>query len=86
MSGVKRVFAPRGPVGRNAERVADGRRGAFDGDLPAQSGIDPARFRHVSLSHAWSGWGTVADGVDQRPACRPLLDGVGREVQLQQAH
>ena len=86
VSGVEGVFAPRGPVGRNAQRLAHGRRSAFDHDLTAERGVDPARFRHVSLSHARPGRSAIADGVDQRPASRPLLDRIGRQVQLQQAH
>ena len=53
---------------------------AFDDDLPAQRGIDPTRFRHVSLPHAGPGRSAIADRVDQRPAdtAAPAIASAGR--------
>ena len=86
VSGVEGVFAPCGPLGRNAQCFAHGRRSAFDHNLTPERGVDPARFRHVSLPHARAGGSAIADGVNQRAASRTFDDRVGRQVQLQQAH
>ena len=56
-----------------------GRRSAFDHDLAPERGVDPARFRHVSLSHARPGGSAIADGVDQaRRVGRSWIASAGR--------
>jgi hypothetical protein len=65
---------------------ADRVRGPFDHRLSAERLLDKPRLRHVPLTLAGAGRRPFADGVDQRAACRPVGDLVGRQVELQQAH
>lgn len=86
VTDVRGIFAALRPLGRDAERFAHGARSAFDRDLSAQLGRHvPRLFRHT-LTATGAGGCAFADGIDQGTPRGFLRDGIGGEIEREQAH
>ena len=86
VAGVEAVFAAGDPLFRHAERGADFGRGTFGDGLGADIDRDATALFHRALAAAGAGRQALADGFDQRSANFLIRHGVGRQIELQQAH
>jgi hypothetical protein len=85
VAGVRRVFATLRPAGRDAEGMADFRRGAVGDDFRAELFADFAGLARRTLAAARTGRRAFQDGIDQRAADGFVRDLVRRQIELQES-
>ncbi len=86
VTDVVRVFAAQRPLGRDAKRSTDLGRRPFNERGLTDGVVHEASFLRVPVATARTSRRAVADGVDEGPTNRLVEHGVGRQIELQQAH